>query len=543
MKEKGFCQKRNKIKDTEIAVIIAVIHLCLSFVYSSFFFRPDADTCLAKRNMLLVNILLFIFLTLLYRGAIWLIRNRKQYRSYIRFGILYFSILMFLLFLTWPGVWRHDDMTVAINAKQYAIDGWQHVITSLFYMISFRILPIYASVVICQCGMIAAITSYLYNEMVGRLRHKTTVRRILLCIPFFLPPVLDNSLYPLRPILFSYFLILLMYLMIKYFEKKHLKNQQLLLLLPLIIICCTWRSEGIYLLPLAVAYFYLFLKKKKISIRFAVASLLIIFSGFFMIKALQDTTLNNHDQLRYKLSGTVHMAAPLIRTASADGDNAALLNDIDKVVSVSAFLEHPDYSGESIFWLKGAVRDNFTNDDYSRYLNSVIGLILKYPGVAVSNRIDNFLITSALRPNKSNTIQDTTTYYDYPDITSQSFIDTGGRFMKQWNPTLRSVIIRILEGRNVHDYATTTITYPIFWNLIIPLTGILVAIIYFINKKNTVAALIITSILLKTSIVFLTAPASYHMYYHAEYMLGYAMIFYVAADSVIRHKRHNRRHS
>lgn len=534
---------KKNLKDFELASLLALVHSILSNFCSAFFFEPNTDDPVTKRNILLINILLPLFLFFIYWGLIKLVKNHKKYRPFIRCGIFYFVILMILLFLVWPGVWRHDDMTVAICAKQYIIDGWQHSLTSLFYMLSFRLIPIYSGVIVIQCVFIAIITSYLYNELSNQLKLKKLFPKILLWIPFFLPPILDNALYSLRPILFSYILVLAIYLMIKYLSYKQISWQKLSILMALFVIGCVWRSEGLYLLIVAPVYLIYITKKHKISIRYTIFSILTLFISFFIVSSFQNSILSGHDQARYQLSGTVHVAAPLIRQAAAEGD-AQTLADIDKVISVKTFIEHPNWSGETVFWSEGAVRDDFSQEDYQAYLKTLINLCLRYPSIAIKNRINNFLITSALRDDFSNTIKDTTGYYEgSSDVTDLAFVETGGRFMHQWNPKLRNAIIRILEGRNIHNYGDTIITYPIFWNLIIPFISIIISVVYLLYKRKVAIALIIAPIFIKSLIVFATAPGVYHMYYHSEYLLGYILIFFMILYILSQHQIKNPKRS
>ena len=520
-------------KPHELAIAFSLIHSTLSYFYSSNFFHYNVDNALEKRNKLLISILLPVALFFIYWG-IFIAIKKKQYHPFLKRSVCYFIVLMVALLLVWPGIWRHDDMTIAVYAKEYVIEGWQHVLTSIFYMLSYRIIPFFSGVIIVQCAIISTITAYLYSELLNKIKKKNKVIKTLLWIPFLLPPIIDSALYPLRPIIFSYLLILVIYLMIKYLRFRKLTWQKLLPLLFYIIICCTWRSEGIYLIVVSLLYFIYLSKHHKINLKLCISSIIIIVCGFLTINSLQKSISTVHDQNRYQLSGTVEVLAPLVRKAADElKNNQELLNNIDKVVSVETIINNPTVRGEYIFWTKGAVRENFTEEEYKTYLKSLISLAIKYPKTTIKNRIKELLATSAILPNHSNTIRDSSSYYDYPeDDTAKTFIDRGGRLMHPWNSEIRTAIVRLLESRTLEDYYKTTLFYPIFWNLIIPFIGILFAIINAIRKKKYPTAILLASILIKSAIVFITAPGQYHMYYLSEYLLGYILIAYLICAAI-----------
>lgn len=517
-----------KMKNYQIGLVLAAIHSILSYFYSASFFYFNADDILTKRNKLLIEVLFFVVMTLVYWGLVWVVRNRKKYRTYIQFALIYFAILMVLLVLVWPGVWRNDDMETAMVARKYVLDGWQHTLTSVFYLLSFKLLPFYSGVVIVQGAIIAVISAYLYNRLLVQFKLNKRCFKVILFIPFILPPVLDNSLYPLRPILYSYACVLLVFMMARCMLAKKIGVANLVCLAGLFALCASWRSEGIYLVVVALIYLIALFRKKLITPFLLFVMLLGSIGGVLLIRKFENAQLNQHDQARYSLSSTVEIAAPLVRKAYEEGKTEEL-EKIDKVLNVDMIME-TGWSGESIFWEDDGVRE-FNASELSEYMKILAKLTLMYPGEVVKERFVEFAKTSALVDDASNVIWDTTAIYDdSPRIRIQRFVTSSEGVMKPINTGLRKLIIRLLEGRDIHDYNNTIFTYPVFWNLLVPLLGILVFVIWQFTRKHIAIGLIVATILVKTGIVFLTAPGIYHMYYFAEYLLGYILIAYMVAS-------------
>ena len=428
-----------------------------------------------------------------------------------------------VLLLVWPGVWRWDDMWVAVNSKTMVFDGWQHILTIVFYALSYKILPFYSGVIIVQCVVISCVTSFIYNELLRKFKVRRLLHKVVLFLPFLLPPVIDNALYPLRAILYSYILLLLGYLMIDYSSLKFITRKKICLIVLLAIFAISWRSEGVYLFLVMLLFFVYVCYRKKIRLDTAIISFLVMIVSVFGISSFQNSSLSGYNQKRYKVSGTVELVAPLVRVAARDQRND-LLTEIDKVININYIIDNENLTGEQVFWMDGSVRD-YSVEEYSAYLKTVIKLCIKYPDVVLSNRTRSFMKTSALVKNYSNTLGNTVRYYqDDGKAIVANFLDTGGELSKPWNPELRSVLISMMEGREFNDYSKTNLLYPLFWNLIIPFVGIFAFVIYFFHERKYTQALIIGSIVIKSAIVFMTAPGSLYMYYYPEYIEGYILL-------------------
>ena len=187
-------------------------------------------------------------------------------------------------------------------------------------------------------------------------------------------------------------------------------------------------------------------------------------------------------------------------------------------------IEKKQVSGIVLFW-NGLVKEQYTQIQYKEFMDSYYKLCLKYPKVVLKQRIDEFLQTSAMKKNYSNVLRDSSSVFDNIDSETvyKQFVESG-KWQKPINEQVRKCVIRILEGRKLSDYNQTNWVYTVFWNLIPPILLIMVAVICLLIEKKIVYALILTLSLIKTALVFVTAPSPFFMYYFSEYMIGYVVL-------------------
>lgn len=536
-----------KFRDYDLAVVLSVLHSLISIPLSNLIFLSPEDQ-ITKRNKLLIDILFFVIMIFVYRGLIFVIKNRHKYRKHIKFCLIYFTFLILFLLLTWPGIWRgpNDEFIIASNAKHYVIYGWQHSLTALFYMFCFKLIPFFSSVLIVQCFIISLITTYLYTRLIQDFHLKKLLPKLILLIPFLLPPVIDYALYPLRPTLYSYFVVLLLYLMIKAISIQKLSKLESIFLIISFIIAASWRSEGIFFLIIAVIYFIYLAIRHFTPIRFSLYAIIIILFSSLVVNAFQSTTLETDTEYAYKVLSTASILPSLVRTASQDPDNTDLLSSIDKVMDVNILITDPqNLNHGDLLFFGGAYKPGHTHAEYLDYIQAFLRLCLKYPTIAAHYPIKYFfqaICTSATLNNataythffedsyyqdlyeNNNVYHNTKEELEEKYSITRQFITEGGDIMQPINPDLRNTIIEILEGREIGNYTKQTPLAAVFWNALIPFFSIIFIIIVLIIKKHPSAALIISTILIKTFIVILTAPIPLHMYYYAEYLLGYILL-------------------
>ena len=550
-----------------LAFLLTLVHFPISLLISNSFFTPSPEDGLAKRNELLINILFFGMLYSLYYGAIFFIRNRKKYRKQIKICLLYFILLIVLLVLTWPGVWRgpNDDFVIAIEAKHYSLFAWHHILTSILYMLSFKLFPFFSGVLIIQCLIISIITTYLYCNLQSLLKISSKIAKILLFIPFLLPPVLDYALYPLRTTLYAYFVVLLLFIMIKCVHTRQISKTDLMLFCLSATLSISWRSEGLCFFLIIPVFLLYCLVKKRLQVHTAFLSFIIIVFGFLSTNFLQNASLGPQQEHDYKVVATARLVGPLIREAAKDPTNNETLSDINKLMDINLFLDNPERASEDLFY-DGGYRNSYSEEEYQNYFKAFLALAIKYPKPVLKNSLKYLMLSTGTSTTLNNPTA-LTRYYDddfYKELSERQtvtsytpsemadkyenakvFLSEGGSSIQPINSELRNTAICLLENRNIGDYIHLTPLAVIFWNTITPMICTTIFAIILLIRKKFMLSFIVASIFIKTAIVFITAPLALHMYYYSEYLFGYIILFaaisYTTSRYITnRHKKHQK---
>ena len=139
------------------------------------------------------------FLALGWCFAFYVIRSFMAGSREIRRGLqvfgIYFSILLVMLILLWPGTWQWDDIGVLAGARCFDVLPWQHVLSSFFQNIFLQLIPTPGGVILVQLVIAAVIVSYAVTDFEmtfcgGRLICGFwPVDTLVKLIPFLLPPV------------------------------------------------------------------------------------------------------------------------------------------------------------------------------------------------------------------------------------------------------------------------------------------------------------------------------------------------------------------
>lgn len=504
------------IKNNCVSIIITAIIYLITLVASTTYFRYRFILENKIVSFICVEIL---YLTILYIGIkniINIVKNFKKYKRFVIIFLIYFVINMILLLLVWPGVWRWDELHVALSLEYYVFTGWQHVLTSLYYILALRFIPLHVNIIIMQVVAISLIVSYVVNYLYDIVKIKGKKKYIICLIPFLLPAVLINNLYPLRCILYSYLILLFIFKAISIIKNKNMSYYEAVLFGLLVGLLSTWRSEGIFFNVVILIYSLYFLfkvKKEIIKIALLLSISYITFLGIYMINS---RAMSAYGDMSYKLTASIEISAELIRHANKYEENEYYLDQMDRVVDVDLILNSGE-TGSVLYW-NGAVRDGFSKDDFDAYNSAYIYLLKKYPDVFAKQRIHEFNITQGLIKNESNTVGDTTTVFSEDIEIVKSFYKNP--LSKPFNNKLRTKVISLFEGRNYNDYYKTNNLYPIIHNLYLPIVLSVIVCLILLIKKQVLISFIYAVSLMKAALVFLTAPSGYFMYYFSDYLLG-----------------------
>lgn len=510
-------------------IIPAVFHYFISLKLSLNFIDFSYINQISKERLPLfksVEFIYFVILIFLYKKLFDFIKNKERIirnKEYIKTFFVYFSILFILLLTVWPGIWRWDDLHLVLGAKGYYLNGWHNFFSSLFYIISLKFIPSFVGVVIMQCIVISLIVSYVINKVCEFLNLNNIIYKVILYIPFLLLPVLDSNLYPLRPTIYSYLILLYFIKMIDCYKCQRLTYKELIKVIIILILLTFLRNEGIYFAAISLFISIIFFKKMKINIiQFIILPLSVILISL-LLYVNNEKYLYSNEKEKYNISSTMGSVVTLVIKANEEFQED-LLNTMDKVINVDYIMQNPTMHGSTGFWLD-LLKTYYTEDDYNSYMKAYYKLCIMYPDIFLKQQWEDFTGASGYL----NLLKMSTKIYDMdvPDEDREvyyKFESEGGNFSKPINIALRKKIISFLEGRNPNDYYETNLVFDIFWNLFPPLIVNFVFCIYLLIKKKFYYLFLIFTINIKLFLVFITAPSGLFMYYFSDYLIGYFLL-------------------
>jgi len=452
-------------------------------------------------------------------------RHKETICFFKHFGV-YFLIMLVFLFLTWPGVWRWDELFIISNASSLSIDYWQHWLTYLFYFISLSIIPFPAGVVFFQILVISLVVGWISYLTFQTFRPKF---QWILLIPMLFPSVIDNNLYPMRICLFAFIEFLLVSSMVLNYEsKKDISLYEIFLWGGLTAVVTTWRTETIFFAIAIPIVLFVFFRKRldKISVLcyFLIAGILA--AGIMGIQKIGESNQHSSD---YSLTAILSPLSAIIKTDFKSDDPQGDLDTIDKVISARSMLEN---DGVAVYWAEGT--RSYTQKDAENLNKVYLKLVINNLPVFLGNQWRLFSKATGFVRDTSNCTGNSAYLYS---LTDEEIYDTfrGNYIFNQpINQELRKNVISALECRTYDSYEKTTVLYPVFYNVLPPLVILILIAIFGLIRRRSVYSVISFLVLVQTGIVFAAAPDKFFMYYLPTYICGYGLgiLFFLS----LRHK-------
>lgn len=518
------------IKDRKLPILCAFFHwffLQVMQVDRNFFLYSEEN-----RVMIVSKILAFFLLVFIWNTIFNLYRDRKKGNAFAKrfidlFGI-YFLFLCLLLLLLWPGTWANDDLVILQATQYYRLFPWQHILTGYEHIVFLQLFPSMGGYVLVKNFLIAGIAAYVICkiESVFYLRKVFTsywCDTLVKLLPFMLPPVLLYQFSGLRIGLYIYLELLMLSVMICSMKGAYQWNGFRILIFSLLIaVCAVWRSESFFYVVLGIG-FYAASKNATFSKRMRVAGVVCLILFFVGLSRCQMDELGSA-VWSYQLVSTTRPAVELIRRADVVKD-AHELEKIDKVIKIDVVKEHPEYKGLSILYHDG-IR-SFTKLEYQEYFQNVLMLAVRYPTIALKERMSLFMETSGIYGQAVNISHMTLLTFD-PDYivykeASQSLNNKLSKIVTEQKypvfKNLRSIVLKCIGMGPLR---------VIGWNIIVPMIILVIGFFLLLTQKKWWFSFLLAIILLKISIVWLTAPEILFFYYLSFYFLGYVLFhFYV----------------
>lgn len=562
--------QQNKIKQlNKTALAVAVVQFILSFFTDRFMFRyvfldfSNAKNIVKSVWAVGVKGIFLLLLVALWQWLFWFVK--KADRRFFRITLGYFAVMMVLLLLVWPGIWRMDEFGLLSSSIQLMPHFWQNYITSVFYIFSLMLLPFPAGVIIVQCFCISLIVARLVTLCLasmelsgnGKSRGKSNGKannrdkwQWLLLVPFFLFPVLDSNLYPLRMSLYAFLEVLLVAELFFFTKRQHKAGEQKTeeqkteehktgqrewsfwcRILILAAVVTVWRTESIYYFLIFPLFLFWMGKAMGNGKRF-MSQIIIYLIASVVLFVPQKVGERLDSGRQYELTSVVLPLVPLVEEADARGERE-LLEIIDKVVNVEVVLEgaKEGRTGISLFWGEADFQREYDSRDFSEFKTAYYKLIMKYPGVFLRERWQTFVDSSDLLENTTELfvndgVPNYQTFQTYP--LTQPISDT-----------VRTSVIKKLELRRSEDYYQKLPFTDIVYSAIPAIIILLVACVILLKQGAWQNLYLLMMILVKVPLVFLTAPSRLFMYYYSVYLFGYCVLFYcITAFCMRRQEKH-----
>ena len=440
---------------------------------------------------------------------------------------VYFSILILMLVLLWPGCWYWDDIGVLASARNYDVLPWQHVLSSFFQTLFLQLVPTPGGVILVQLFTGAVIVSYAISEfeasfLGGSLLIKWWLPDTLIkLIPFLLPPVVLYQYSGFRMGLYIFIeIFVLAFITGISVRERNTGVIWLILFAFAVAVLSTWRTEGFLYAPVMILLISL-QKKETLSASKKILTAGVILLGIFMISSFQKDRAGDSN---YSVVTILRPLCEVVRAADPVEDKE-LLQDIDAVVSTGMMLDNPEVNGEDLLWKYDLQIDGYTDEEYSAFMKAFAGLCMRHPKAVIKERVKVFIDTSAIhgRTNPTNVVG---AYYlfdpEEQNDNQKEFTEWDAPLNRPVSSGLRQRFLLFLGCLN-EDFSEL-ITYRLVWDIIVPILVIIAVWVYLLIKKKGMLFTALAAVALRIPVLFLTAPATWTMYYLSFYLIGYVLL-------------------
>lgn len=541
-------------KWNKYAFLTACVHFVLSFFTDKIIFTYSLCD-FSGREALVKTIFAWggkaaflLFLILFWQFLFWFVR--KADRRFVKYTCIYYALMVVLLILTWPGVWRMDEFGILFEARNIFPVFWQHYFTSIFYIMALMLIPIPSGILLLQNFCISLVVGWLlfrFQELFLQNRRQGWIW--LGYLPFLLPPVLDSNLYPMRMSLCAYLELLILAELVFVFREKKISDRKLIILALLSAVMINWRSEAIYYVA-ALPVCFVFLCRKFTDRKRRAGFIICTLAGTLFLMLPQKTGeklfyTNTHE---YELTSMMLSAAPLMESISGEvkggsyipeseeearkvlEDDTASRSDIqscrwylmDQVLDVEKAAEaaRTGQNVSSLYWSDSEFVRDYTDEQYAAFKKIYWQLVLERPGVFMKERFQTFLRSEEL-------LENTTELFRREGVANYEKF----RMLPLALPisdTLRTKTISLLELRDTEDYDRKLPGYSLVYH-VLPAIGIeLLVLMGLMWKRRWEYALLLAGHMAKIPLIFMTAPSKLFMYYYPVYLAGYVLFVFLA---------------
>jgi len=536
--------KNKKIRYNVVAVLCAVLYWLIycSLNIDTRFFQGISwkFRCLFLLALLSVA---FLIAALLYRVIVL----KDPFWRMACLSMTVQVVLMLSIFLiVYPGNWSWDDVSVLEYAKEYRFHGFQHFLTSVYMILCLYFLPSAAGATAIQAIVLGIISGWSIAKVEWEyLPRISAPGKVLLRLPFFLPPMLFHNYLFFRNVMCAYLeLCLLVYAAAVF--RSGMRKKDMIILSVMTVILASWRSENIYYLP----FFFLYLfvvrnnrscantkEKRDGDDRQKKYTAFLLKTGICIMVCVAVAGVGKYNNRvigtnNYSVLTSACPGLALYREAVKEPErNEKEISDIEKVLNRETMEAYPTAGGAELYWSADFINE-YTSSEYSRYLAAVLRLTLRYPATFFKERWKIFVDSLGVNDQQVAYVKDAILMFregsGFQELTGYSSLTKD----KPIFPVLREKLLLFIG--NLRNNLGLRVSHFYVWNLIPPMAFLVAGCIFFWIRKKRIESVCIFALLCKVPVLFLTAPASFFMYYISIYLTGYFLLFALLA-SLMKH--------
>ena len=514
------------------ALILYIIHfLLVNGKVRSIFSLGDSPR-LYMYGLIGLSVLFGILFYGVFVFCILLLKKKNgMFLAYLKFFLVYFSIMGVLFLLVWPGIFKGDEFYVLRSALNFQLSSAQTGLTSCFYIICLLFFPNMAMITFVQLLIICCIIAYIMKNLSDIYGSKKI--RIMM-IPFCLLPVLDGNLFTLRATLVGWLFLLVLFQVFFAYKRNRLSVKGWIFLSIVSGLIMAWRSEYIYLLVLLPAALWFL---KLFSWKNACISALIIGLSFLCFQVPNKIAANGSN--KYPISLVINPLGNLFNEEHLEGPS--VYEDIltlNELIDVQLLRRNASVRNISQYW---NIPDVLPKEQLNRFMTAALRLIVY--------NFDDFLKYRCLTFAHTNGFYEDEINHPGGEMVSGilelNYYDTNFKeifpFMgAPFGQAVREKVIEFLACRHyVQGECTTNGLLPVFYNCLPTLILLAVATLIGCFKKKKAFVVLSLLIQIQLVLIFLTAPAMFFMYYYCFYLCGYVFVGLFLVDLRDSQKENN----
>ena len=450
-----------------------------------------------------------------------LIKKHKSTRAFLHYFIPYFTIMLFVLLLVYPGIFKGDEFYVINDCYLLKIEHMQHYIIDLLYLVCLIIYPEMITITLVFVTIISIIIAKTMRDSEVLFKNKKLVW--LFYIPLLFLPVIDNNLFPLRNSIIVYLFIRL--LLLVYIFSKYKKKKVLLDIIILSAIISALKTEFLYLvfiIPIAI----------KIISNTKMKNTIAMFLVIVILTKIINIPQGKGNRNTYVFTAIFNPLSNIIaddncrEIAKEDIDNINKVTDFEMLWQKASYINIPGYYSRK-------TELKVSDEDKKRFLISASKIILNNIDIFFKSRFITFWHTSGMVKDYINHTGHENSNWSLDLV----YVDGGiitKKAMKKTDPPLgydlRTKVISFINCRDYTNYNQTTFLFPFVYNVIPQIIMMIIVLLVSIIKKRTKMTVIAVIVLFQFPIIFLTAPAAFWMYYMPLYMSGNIIMTFLCAS-------------